>query len=187
MDRALLEDIQAMDPERDLIPEMPRLLALDLNAALSAEDAPPRIVLLFDGHDAFATVNGFAVLEGDRDLWLRRLLASVDLDGGVVPVVTSRRELRWDEKVRYTIPTEYLDALTIDSFAEVDAHDYLKKAGVNDLALRARLCDYARVAPYEVHPLLAGLGADIVLQASQPRTTPHSRGLPRGTRGGEET
>jgi tetratricopeptide (TPR) repeat protein len=167
VDQELLEEIQGMDPERDLIPEMPRLFALDLNAALSAADAPPRIVLLFDGHDAFASASGASAPEGDRDRWLRYLLAAVDLEGGVVPVVTSRRELHWEEKAHYPIPTEYLNLLLVGHFSDVDAHDYLKKAGVNDTALRARLCDYARVARNEVHPLYVGLGADVVFQAAR--------------------
>jgi tetratricopeptide (TPR) repeat protein len=169
VDRALLEEIQGMDPERDLIPEMPRLFALDLNAALSAAGAPPRIVLLFDGHDAFASAGGASAPESDRDRWLRYLLAAVDLEGGVVPVVTSRRVLGWEKKAHYPIPTEYLDLLPIGHFSDADAGAYLEKAGVEDPALRARLCDYARVAPDEVHPLYAGLGADVVLQAAHRR------------------
>jgi tetratricopeptide (TPR) repeat protein len=167
VDRVLLKEIQGMDPERDLIPQMPRLFALDLNAALSADSAPPRTVLLFDGHDAFASASGASAPEGDRDRWLRYLLSALDLEGGVVPVVTSRREHRCEEKAHYPIPTEYLNPLLVSHFSDVDAHDYLKKAGVNDLDLRARLCDYARVAPYEVHPLYAGLSADVVLQAAR--------------------
>ena len=165
VDRALLEEIQAMDPDHDLIRKMPHLFALDLNAALSADGAPPRIVLLFDGYDAFASASGASAPEGDRDRWLRYLLAAVDLEGGVVPVVTSRQKPRWEEKAHYPIPTEYLNPLPVGHFSDTDADTYLKKAGVEDPALRVRLCDYARVAPDEVHPLYAGLGADVVLQA----------------------
>jgi tetratricopeptide (TPR) repeat protein len=100
---------------------------------------------------------------------LRYLLAAVNLEGGVVPVVTSRQKPRWEEKAHYSIPTEYLDPLPVGHFSDVDAGAYLKKAlkeaGVDDPALHARLCEYARVAPDEVHPLFAGLGADVVLQA----------------------
>jgi tetratricopeptide (TPR) repeat protein len=168
VDHALLKEITDMDPERDLIPEMPRLFALDLNAALSADGAP-RIVLLFDGHDAFASASGASAPEGDRDRWLRYLLGTLDLEAGVVSVVTSRRKPRWEDKAHYPIPTEYLSSLLVGHFSDVDADTYLKKAleetRVDDTALRARLCDYARVAPDEVHPLYSGLGADVVLQA----------------------
>jgi hypothetical protein len=163
----LLQDIQAMDPEGELVLEMPSLFALDLNATLRADHAPPRIVLLFDGHDAFATTSGAYAPEGDRDRWLRNLLGTLDLEAGVVPVVTSRRELRWEEKAQDYIPIDYLGTFTVDHFSDIDAHSYLKKAEVYDTALRARLCDYARVAPYEVHPLYVGLGADVVLQAAR--------------------
>lgn len=166
VDQVLLEEIQAMEPERDLMPEMPHLFALDLNAGLSADNAPPRIVLLFDGHDAFASASGASAPEGDRDRWLRYLLSAVNLEGGVVPVVTSRQELRWEEKTHYPIPTEYLNPLPVGHFSDANADTYLKKAGVEDHTLRTRLCDYARVAPDEVHPLYAGLGADVVLQAA---------------------
>ncbi len=95
VDRALIEELQAMDPE-DLVLEMPRLFALDLNAALASDDTPSRIILLFDGHDAFAAGSEMASLapEVDRDRWLRYLLAALDLKGGVVPVVTGRQEPR---------------------------------------------------------------------------------------------
>jgi hypothetical protein len=167
VDRTMLEEIQSMDPERDLVPEMPRLFALDLNAALAADGALPRIVLLFDGHDAFATIRGASTPKGDRDRWLRYLLAALDLEGGIVPVVTSRREPRWADQAHYPIPTEYLDPIGVGHFSDADANAYLEKAGVDDPVLRARLCDYARVAPDEVHPLYAGLGADVVLQATR--------------------
>jgi hypothetical protein len=167
VDRALLEEIQAMDPERDLIPEMPRLFAMDLNAALTTAGVSPRIILLFDGHDAFASTSRDSTLDGDRDRWLRHLLAALDLKSGVVPVLTGRREPYWADQAQYTIPTRYLDLRLVGHFCDPDANTYLAKAGVDDPALRARLCDYARVPPKEVHPLYAGLGADVVLQATR--------------------
>jgi len=156
-----------MDPERDLIPEMPRLFAMDLNAALTTPGAPPRIVLLADGHEVFSGLNGGSGMEGDRDLWLRNLLGRLHLQEGIVPVITSRQELDWADRARCAIPLRYLDPRPVGHFSDADATAYLAKAGVDDADLRARLCDYARVAPDEVHPLYAGLGADIVLQASQ--------------------
>ena len=169
VDQELLDEIQDMEPE-ELVLEMPRLFALDLNAVLSADNAPPRIVLLFDGHEAFATASGASAPEGDRDRWLHYLLAKVDLEGGVVPVMLGRQKPRWEEKTRHYIPAEYLDTLRVGNFSDADADAYFKKAlkeeGVDEPVLRERLCAYARVAPDEVHPLFAGLGADVVLQAA---------------------
>lgn len=171
VDRDLIEEIQAMD-EEELVLEMPRLFALDLKAALAADDTPSRIVLLLDGHDAFATGGETVSLapEGDRDQWLRYLLAALEFKDGIVPVVTGRREPRWPDQAPYTIPADYLEPCLVGHFSDVDADAYLQKAlaptGVDDPALRARLRDYARVAPDEVHPLYAGLGADVVLQAA---------------------
>jgi hypothetical protein len=167
VDRTVIEEIQAMDPERDLVPDMPRLFAMDLNAALTAPSAPPRIILLADGHEAFSGPDGDSRMGSDRDRWLRHLLGSLRLQAGIVPVITSRQELYWADRAQDAIPTRYLDPRPVGHFSDADATTYLAKAGVDDSALRARLCDYARVAPDEIHPLYAGLGADIVLQAMQ--------------------
>jgi tetratricopeptide (TPR) repeat protein len=167
VDRAEIEEIQAMDPGRDLVPEMPRLFAMDLNAALATPGAPPRIILLADGHEVFSDLNEDSGIEGDRDRWLRYLLGRLHLRAGIVPVITSRQELDWANRARYAIPTGYLDPHLVGHFSDADATTYLAKAGVDDSGLRARLCDYARIAPDEIHPLYAGLGADIVVQAIQ--------------------
>jgi hypothetical protein len=53
IDAALVEAIQRMDPERELMDNLPRFFAADLNAAMQVEGAPPRVVLLFDTHEAF--------------------------------------------------------------------------------------------------------------------------------------
>ena len=165
--RELIQEIQEMDPERDLIPEMPRLFAKDLNAALATPGAPPRIILLADGHEVFSGPNGDSGVGIDRDRWLRHLLGNLHLQAGIVPVITSRQEPHWADRAQDAIPTRYLDPRPVGHFSDADAATYLAKAGVDDPALRARLCDYARVAPDEIHPLYAGLGADIVLQAIQ--------------------
>jgi len=164
VDRALIEELEGMDPE-DLVKEMPRLFALDLNASLAAGDTPSRIVLLFDGHDALAAGSEGFRARLDDDRWLRYLLAHLDLTGGVVPVVAGRKPPRWPEQAECTIPARYLESCLVGHFSDADADAYLERAGVQDPALRARLCDYARVGPDEVHPLFAGLGADVVLQA----------------------
>ena len=53
LDEGDVEAIRRMDPDRELIDQLPGLLALDINAAMTQPDAPPRLALLFDTHEAF--------------------------------------------------------------------------------------------------------------------------------------
>lgn len=178
----MLAALMAMDHRDELMLEMPRLFALDLNAALAEakDDTPRRLVLLLDGHDAFRADSGEEVpfaAGSDRDRWLRKFLRALDLSLGIVPVVTGRRPPLWPDADPAPLPfhradgTPFLDLRSLGHFTDADADAYFQAAlaptGVDDSTLRARLCDYARVRPDEVHPLYAGLGADVVLQAHE--------------------
>jgi hypothetical protein len=76
LDKSQVEMIQRMDPDHELIDQLPKLLALDLNAAMSQADAPARIVLFFDTHEAFWGEGHDlpGALHALRDEWLRRFL-----------------------------------------------------------------------------------------------------------------
>jgi tetratricopeptide (TPR) repeat protein len=168
LDAAQVETIQRMDPKSELIDNLPELFALDLNASLSLEGAPRRVVLFFDAHEAFwgSEERSFSRAHFfQQDEWLRRLLRT--LDPGIVKVVAGRESPRWAEANRFPIPAGDIDPHLVGHLSEADATRYLERAGIVEGAMRQALVAYARVAPNEVHPLYLGLCADVVLAASK--------------------
>ncbi len=162
-----VEEIFRKNLDTELIDELPRLFAEDLNASIAQQDSLRRIVLFFDAHEAFwgHQRNLREEVFFQRDEWLRCLLRALDLDAGIVAVVAGREKPRWAEATRSAIPHQYLDTRLVGHFSAPDARDYLQKADVKDAALQQSLIDYASVAAEEVHPLYLGLCADVVLAA----------------------
>jgi tetratricopeptide (TPR) repeat protein len=163
-----IKAIQGMEPQTELIDELPRLFAKDLNAAMAQQEELKRIVLFFDAHEAFWGHQRDLPEEVffQRDEWLRCLLRALDVDAGIVAVVSGREKPRWAEANQSTrIPQQYLDSHLVGHFSAPDARDYLQKADIKDAALKQSLIDYASVAAEEVHPLYLGLCADVVLAA----------------------
>jgi len=162
-----IKAIQGMEPHTELIDELPRLFAKDLNAAMAQQEELKRIVLFFDAHESFWDYQRNLPEEVffQRDEWLRCLLRALDLDAGIVAVVAGREKPRWVEANRSAVPKQYLDTCLVGHFSPTDARVYLQKADVKDAALQKNLIDYASVAAEEVHPLYLGLCADVVLAA----------------------
>jgi len=169
-----VEGIQRMDPESELIDQLPRLFAEDLNAAIAVAGTPKRIMLFFDTHEAFWGHQRHLSddLFFQRDEWLRRLLGTLELSAGIVAVVAGRDRPRWAKASKVKIPEKYLDAQFLGHLSETDAAQYLERAGVTDAAMRQCLVAYTRVEPGQVHPLFLGLCADVMLAASEKGTTP---------------
>ena len=171
LDEAEVQRLQEMDAEAELILELPRLLAQDLNVAMAADtpDTPERIVLFFDTHEAFYGEARSHSKNFFRDGWLRRLLRGLNTEAGIVAIVSGRDQPRWAEADRYElhtqIPAEYVCLKSVDDLAESDADIFLVRAGVKDAALRESLIRYASVEAGRVHPLHLGLCADVVLEA----------------------
>ncbi|NER29583.1 MAG: tetratricopeptide repeat protein [Symploca sp. SIO1C4] len=161
--------IQAMEPDSELIDELPRLFAADLNAAMRQPEAPPRIVLFFDTHEAFWGQERHLTgqLRFQRDEWLRYLVGEVELSAGIMVVVAGREQPRWDEASRFNIPARFIDTQLISHFSATDADTYLRRAGIEDAELCEGIITYASVAPGQVHPFYLGLCADVVWQAQQ--------------------
>jgi tetratricopeptide (TPR) repeat protein len=180
-----VQEIKSMNPESELLDELPRLFAEDLRIALSYENSPQRVALFFDTHEAFW--GDQRQLSDDlffgRDKWLRQLLTSLDLSSGVVVVVAGRELPRWSEASTFYIPEEKLEPYHIGHFSNVDAQSYLHRAGIEDIQLRDALVNLAQIQSNkpaqagetaergEVHPFLLGLGVDVVRAAEK-------RGLP---------
>ncbi len=170
LDEAAVQRLQGMDAESELILELPRLLAQDLNVAMGRADAPERIVLFFDTHEAFYGAARDHAKNFFRDGWLRRLLRRLDTETGIVVVVSGRDKPRWAEagahELNTQIPADYVCLKSVDDLAVSDAEIFLVRAGVEDAALRESLIRYASVEAGAVHPLHLGLCADVVLEAA---------------------
>ncbi|MEM8504586.1 MAG: hypothetical protein AAF716_15695 [Cyanobacteria bacterium P01_D01_bin.1] len=174
LDEAAVQQLQGMDAETELLLELPRLLAQDLNVAMGKADAhsdkPSRVVLFFDTHEAFYGAERDHASNFFRDGWLRRLLRRLDMEAGIVVVVSGRDVPRWAEagahELNTQIPADYVCLKSVDDLAASDAEIFLTRAGVADAALRQSLIRYASVKEGQVHPLHLGLCADVVLEAA---------------------
>ncbi|MEO1209151.1 MAG: tetratricopeptide repeat protein [Cyanobacteria bacterium J06638_20] len=173
LEKERVQQICQMELDKELVFELPRLLGDDLNAAMVQKEAPPRIVLFFDTHEAFwgherqqPTAKSF-----ERDAWVRKLLRRLDLTQGIVAIVAGRDVPRWAEAKavapKTDIPAEYLKTQRVGHLTEADGAEYLQKVGIGDVALAQQLLAVAQVAPNEVHPLYLGLCADVVLSARE--------------------
>ncbi|NRQ32958.1 hypothetical protein HII36_14065 [Nonomuraea sp. NN258] len=106
------EQILTLVPEPDLLHELPRLFAKDLN---DAAEEHARIVLLFDTHEAFfgeAIGDADSLIHADklmRDEWLRCLLSHLDLGAGIVAILAGRTRPPWSTTPVFPIPERRLD------------------------------------------------------------------------------
>ncbi|MGP3965088.1 ADP-ribosylglycohydrolase family protein [Nonomuraea sp. 3N208] len=162
------EDILALVPEPDLLHELPRLFAKDLNDAAGDH---ARIVLLFDTHEAFfgeAIGDADSLIHADklmRDEWLRCLLGHLDLGAGIVAIVAGRTRPPWPSAPVFPIPERYIEHRLVGHLTTADATQYLTLAGITHPAMQTALVTYASTAPDEVHPYFLGLCADVTLAA----------------------
>jgi tetratricopeptide (TPR) repeat protein len=162
-----ITQIQRLDPERELINELPRFLARDLNLAMEQKHHPSRLILLFDTHEKFWDERRQE--RGEKyfnlDEWLRYFLRELELTKGIIVVVAGREAPRWVQATRYPIPAEFLEICDVSNFAREDAAEYLENSQISDTNLIQAMIDYASVPPGEVHPLFLGMCGDVVAQA----------------------
>ncbi|MUH00095.1 hypothetical protein F7734_50610, partial [Scytonema sp. UIC 10036] len=162
-----VQEIQKMDVDRELIFELPKLLAQGLNAAKFQPNAPKRIVLFFDTHEAFWNVEERSVLQGERyfaeDEWFRYFLAELELSSGIVTVVAGRELPKWHQSHNFPIPQDYLDTHSVYHLSLTDANKYLQLAAIKDVTQRQSIINYSLVASGQVHPFLLALCTDVVL------------------------
>jgi tetratricopeptide (TPR) repeat protein len=190
LDESLWEKLERLNPETELYDRLPELLAQDINAARLMDNAPKRIVLLFDTHEAFwhkdrdrESVDTYF----QKDEWLRKLLRELDRENGIVTVLAGREPPRWADAPRFPVPLEFkakdrntglpvtkqcLEILEVGTLTREDAEEYLIKAkvGEHDPVLRQALIDFAEIGKDyrdQVHPLYLGLCGEIVLAAER--------------------
>ncbi|MBD2596452.1 tetratricopeptide repeat protein [Nostoc spongiaeforme FACHB-130] len=178
---AEVQEIRGMDAETELINELPRYLAQDLNVAMLQKKAPPRIVLFFDTHEAFwgSQRQQTGILYFQRDEWLRYFLAELELQAGIVAVIAGREAPHWEEADNFSIPQQYIDTQLVSHLSPTDADVYLRRAEIRDEELRQSAIAYSSVRENQVHPLLLGLSADVILQAQAQRVTLSAADFPK--------
>jgi len=168
-----VQEICNMDVDSELFFELPRFFAQDLNAAMAQEQAPPRLVLFFDTHEAFWGKQRH--LQGEEffqpDEWLRYFLKELDLSSGVVVVVAGREIPRWHQAIKWEIEQSLVHSELVHHFSPEDASTYLQQEGIGiaEAQLQQSLIDYASVdaKKQQIHPLLLGLCADVVEKAKE--------------------
>lgn len=169
MKKEAIEEIRDMDVDTELIFELPRLLAQDLNAAMTQKDSPERLVLFFDTHEAFWSnqrdVADYRYFQQDK--WLRYLLAELEFSHGIVVVIAGREIPRWQDADEFSIPQEHLDIQLVNHLSEADAREYLRRAGISNRDFQQNAINYASARENQVHPFLLGLCADVILQGKQ--------------------
>ncbi len=173
--RALREDnfelLQDLDVDTELINELPRLFASDINVAMSKSNAPERVVLFFDSYEAFwkEQRNLSNILFFEKDRWLRHLLHEVlNLSNHrIVVVVAGREPPRWHEDRKLNISQEHIDSRQVLHLSTSDAKIYLKKVknclGSEDILhsqVSDKLIKIASVDNNQVHPFCLSLCAD---------------------------
>ena len=190
LDESQWEKLNSLDPKTELYEQLPSMLAQDINSAMFMENAPKRVVLFFDTHEAFwhkdkdrESVDSFF----QKDEWLRKFLRELDRENGIINVIAGRELPRWANAPKFPIPFEYNTVNSITGLQEIkqcihmhevgtltraDAEEYLNKAGVGlqDPALQQKIIDFAEANENlidQVHPFYLGLCADIVLTAER--------------------
>ena len=174
LDEAQVAAILQMDVQTELLEALPRLFAHDLNTMMAVPQAPHRLVLFFDTHEAFWGVRERESSRDrffQRDEWFRQLLGYLDLPQGIVVVVAGRDTPRWAQASRATIPNTFVDTQLVGHLSATDAATYLERAGIVEPAMRDQLVHYTQVAPGQSHPFYLGLCTDVVL-ASLTRGVP---------------
>lgn len=162
----VIADVLALRPQPDLLDELPRYLAADLNNALES-DRHDRLVLFLDTYEAFwgeGAAPGPNSLAGEalaRDEWVRRLIGNLHLHRGAVVVIACRQPPQWHNAPSSAIPERFLEVRRVDQFTRTDAGLYLTRVGIDDADRRSRLIEYVAADGDMCHPYLLGMVADL--------------------------
>ena len=103
LDREDVREIERMDPDRELLDELPRLLARDLNQWLASDETPSRAALFVDTHEALRAEGrlGARFQQDELDRWLRSFLeANLEAGGRVLPVMAGRETPSWSRRLK---------------------------------------------------------------------------------------
>ncbi|MBM3737727.1 MAG: tetratricopeptide repeat protein, partial [Acidobacteria bacterium] len=161
LDESTVEALNRLRADTELVDELPRLLAEDINQSFGLDGSPTRLALFFDTHESFFTgvTRDQPVISLLADEWFRTFVAHLDLTRAAV-TVAGRDLPRWPQPL-----ADHVDAHLVGHLTVRDADHFLQKAGVDDAALRAAVIRYCSVRPGEVHPLYLALAANVVEEA----------------------
>jgi tetratricopeptide (TPR) repeat protein len=168
LDPSEVDRLARLEAEAELLPELPRLLAQDLNAAIALPNTPNRIVLFFDTHDALwedrRSLTDYRFFKQDE--WLRCLLLHLTLEAGIIVVVAGRTPPRWSEARDYPIHQDRLDLRHVGSLGTKAARAYLRRRRIWNAGLQSALLTFTQTGPDQIHPLYLALSADVVASAA---------------------
>ena len=176
LDEGALRALLARDAKTELLPLLPRLFAEDLNAAMALPEAPARLILTFDTHEAFwGERRGRGTSEyAGRDAWLSALLHGIEPGLGIVAVVGGREVPHWAATWE---GSSALDIRPVGELTAADAREYLDRAAGRfgeiaaaldgDPALVGVLLRHASVAEDRILPYHLGLCLDVIRAAAR--------------------
>jgi tetratricopeptide (TPR) repeat protein len=166
---AAVERIQALETPREVLEELPACFAADLKAGMTGTNAPKRVILFFDTHEAFwGDERGLGDAQHHRrDEWFRYLLTTLQPQDRIVIVIAAQQPPRWSKAPKYAISDDDVDYRLIGNLTEDHANEYLRNADIKDTAMRQAACSLAQVEPGQIHPLFLGLCTDIILEATR--------------------
>jgi len=171
LDREYLETIQAL-PLDQLGQTLPELLALDLLAATSLDNAPKRVVIFVDGHERLRLPSAARPIASvpDREEWLRRLvkvLVGCPEGQRIVVVMAGRTLPDWRLAPRESrIEPGHMAPAEVGNLTFDDAREYLAQRHIVDPSLQDAILTCARVTAGEVHPLYLSLCADTAVHTT---------------------
>ncbi len=168
LDKETVQQIQALDLDREFQKFLPKYFAKDLNSAVSKLDSK-RIVLFFDTHEAFwgeqRQEPNAAFYQADE--WIRILIRCSDVEKGIIFVFSGRYQPLWAKAEVAPISEDYIDLLRIGFLNRTYGTRYLQLGGIVDESLRNALLDAASIEADSVHPFFLGLCGDIYIAAKQ--------------------
>lgn len=166
-----LSEILLLDAETELVRELPRFLAQDVNEELhrrAERNEPSTLCMFFDTHDAFWAEQSFgapASRYADRDEWVRRLLRRLDRER-VVVVFTGRDRPAWAAAEHAPIPERFVRTVSVGDLSAEDANLYLRQRKIEPARLRQRVMR-ALKSEVGIHPLSLGLVADVLERSGE--------------------
>ncbi len=187
----VVDEIQRMEPRTELVNELPRLFAEDLNAAVALAGGQKRVTLFFDAHETFwgdrRNLSRTAFFE--RDEWLRSLLGWIDLTAGIRVVVAGREAPLWHKARQSPISSHNIESKRVRDLPRSYSDYYLRRAGVAADGVRRQILSYTQVVRGRCHPLFLGLCTDVVRAAAARGVTltpEEFRASPETAKKGEE-
>lgn len=167
-DEALVQLIEQMDPDTELFDALPEFLGKDLNNYVKVNSVP--VVLMFDSYDAFWAGSPISRFDQtNRDLWLRKLLISLELKAGIICLIAGRQKPHWTDAPQYAFQKDYLKIQVLQGLARQDCNNYLARTGVTDDDARQILLKNAQIGAGKIHPLYLALCTDALNSAREKR------------------